>query len=57
MESSQEGFPRLQRSSPRDGYGYQQKRIRDRKNSCDEINDFLDYLKELEEHYIKEYGE
>ena len=27
------------------------------KNSCDEINDFLDYLKELEEHYIKEYGE
>ena len=25
--------------------------------SCDEINDFLDYLKELENHYKKVYGE
>lgn len=27
------------------------------KNSCDEINEFLDYLKELENHYKKVYGE
>ena len=25
--------------------------------SCDEVNDFLDYLKELEMHYKKVYGE
>ena len=25
--------------------------------SCDEVNDFLDYLKELENHYKKIYGE
>ena len=25
--------------------------------SCDEVNDFLDYLKELENHYKKVYGE
>ena len=25
--------------------------------SCDEVNDFLDYLKELETHYKKVYGE
>ena len=27
------------------------------KPSCDEINEFLDYLKELENHYKKVYGE
>ena len=27
------------------------------KNSCDEINGFIDYLKELEAHYKKVYGE
>ena len=26
-------------------------------SSCDEVNDFLDYLKELENHYKKIYGE
>lgn len=25
--------------------------------SCEEVNDFLDYLKELETHYKKVYGE
>ena len=25
--------------------------------SCDEVNDFIDYLKELENHYRKVYGE
>lgn len=25
--------------------------------SCDEVNDFLDYFKELEAHYKKVYGE
>ena len=25
--------------------------------SCNEVNDFLDYLKELENHYKKVYGE
>ena len=25
--------------------------------SCDEVNDFLDYLKEVERHYKKVYGE
>ena len=26
-------------------------------SSCDEVNDFLDYFKELENHYKKVYGE
>ena len=26
-------------------------------SSCDEVNDFLDYLKELEDHYKEVYGE
>ena len=26
-------------------------------SSCDEVNEFIDYLKELESHYKKVYGE